>query len=219
MISHNNDFYLLPKKTGVQKFIAATTLSLVYPTRHFGDIKISIDIVPVVKFPLSSWRPKGLNNSLILQSEDRLCASLMKPAKFQKHALLLLPKNDQLRISTSLVERQIIQQMPSKIKDAFIALKALRDFMPDSLSFNTYIIKNAVIRYASNPDISHSIAEENVLNVMIDIVSQINTVSYFFPGMKIFGEDVITFNDNPKFEDQKHSLIQILRKIEMRYQE
>ena len=191
-------FYFLQRKlkNNISEALAAIEFTLHYPTMEFGDKEVSIDIVPVIRLPVG-LQPKCLEERSILQGQDRLCATLLKPAKSGLTSGPIVPHNNQLRISTSLVETRIIQQMPTRIKEAFIALKAINTISREILMANSYVIKNAVIRYAiecngddnsANIDNDHANSEneaESVLGAMIAIITRFKGYSYFFPEMRI----------------------------------
>lgn len=169
----DDTFYFRLGKPQRSFALAAITFTLDYPSNEFGDIEITIDVVPVIKLP-PGWQPKHFRDGLILQSQDRFCATLMKPANDDPTGKCIVVLNDQLRISTSLVETRIIQQMPTRIKEAFIALKAINEFDDSVLQVNsTYVIKMAAIRYAmeSTDNVDNGSDEKVILEAMIAIIS------------------------------------------------
>ena len=192
-----NDFCLTPDNR-IFEIFANFKFCLEYPSQAFGDIKISVDFVPVTKLPLG-WRPNHFNNKVQLK-EDHLCVLLMKPAKggnsryepgFCEGYERGLYYN-QLRISTSLIETQIITQLPIQIKRAFIALKALHnETYTSTITISTYVFKTAVMSYAEHIKGNREKGRGNVFSLTIAILKHYTASSFFFPGMKIVDESFV----------------------------
>ena len=115
----------------------------------FGEIDLSIDIVPVYVFP-REWWPKNTNDSLsltVLKNEQNFCASLMKA---KGH---LFSDLNQLRISTSLIETRIIKSLPSFMRHAYMIMKILKEVCTDEelgpyrYYMDTYRLKNALLKH------------------------------------------------------------------------
>ena len=196
-ITSHDRFYRLSCKTpGIYKTIgpdqmlpsAATEINLSYRSDNFGDIHISIDVVPVVK-SADGWRPKNFKGSFPLQNQDRFCILLQKCVDNPGD-------QSRLRVSTSFIEKRIINEFPPETKNLFIALKAFFGSREKPI-ISSYVIKNEMIRrHVENPD-----ETQKDVSYRKDIIDCLNTLygndesvfSYFFPNLMI-RDGLKTFN-------------------------
>ena len=154
-----SDIYIIDKQYGNNGNIeqrqntANFIIFLRYYLQYFGELDLSIDIVPVFALP-REWWPKNTKNLLsltVLKNEQNFCASLMK-AKSD-----LFSDLNQLRISTSLIETRIVKSLPSFLKHAFMILKILKEICTDEelgpcrFYMDTYRFKNSLLNYAQIP--------------------------------------------------------------------
>lgn len=186
------------------------------PTEEIGELNISIDVVPVVRFPDTFW-PKDADDkavSLIRSNQDNFCGVLMKAAGFKTK------EATQIRLSTSLIEKNILQSSTRSLKEAFVLLKTLKNISSLQLSenskfkvrtmFNTYDFKNAAIHYAAqyheikNGDATQTEIKrsevcvrdtqtersEAIAKHVRNITAFVNRESFFFPNAQISRQKV-----------------------------
>ena len=160
-------------------------ITLEYPSRNYGTIDITIDLVPVLKLKPGWW---PIHSSNPTEFNEHLCATLTKPAGITKG------ENLQLRISTSLIELSVIKSVSNTIKSAYIASKILKNIFhctinginyQASLYLNTYLIKNALMKYAIETMNDEPNTEKDAIETTIAILSNVSVNSFFFPGMNI----------------------------------
>ncbi|XP_057316826.1 ankyrin repeat, PH and SEC7 domain containing protein secG-like [Hydractinia symbiolongicarpus] len=196
------------------------------PTEEIGELNISIDVVPVVRFPDTFWPKDSVDKSvsLIRSNQDNFCGVLMKAAGSKTK------EATQIRLSTSLIERNILQSSTPSLKEAFVLLKTLKNISSLQLSktskfkvrtiFNTYDFKNAAIHYAAqyheikNRDATRTEVKrsevclrdtqtessEAIAKHVRNITAFVNRESFFFPNAQISRQKV-TVRD--KSEDQE----------------
>ena len=185
----NTRFYLFPNEGDFNnerlKKTANFLITMEYYSQNFGTIELTIDLVPVVKLK-HGWWPNYCTNPT--NFKEHLCATLTKPAG------TLQKQNLHLRISTSLIELDVIERLPYNVKCAYIILKVLKDICQCpvnemsyrvSLYINTYLIKNALMKYAIENKQNILKSEKGVVDHVINILSNISVDSFFFPGMDI----------------------------------
>ncbi|XP_066915808.1 uncharacterized protein [Clytia hemisphaerica] len=212
----NTRFYLFPNEGDFNneriKKTANFLITMEYYSKNFGTIELTIDLVPVLKLK-HGWWPSYCSNPTKFQ--EHLCATLTKPAG------TLQGQNLHLRISTSLVELSVIERLPNTVKSAYTILKVLKDICKCSVNeivyrvslyINTYLIKNALMKYAIENEYNELEAEEDVVDHVINILKNISVNSFFFPGMDI--ERPIEFDeetyDHMHDVDYRNTMIETL---------
>ena len=129
---------------------ASFIIFLKYYSQHFGEIDLSIDLVPAFLFP-KEWWPKNIKDSLpitALKNEQNFCALLTKSKSDSLNDL------NKLRISTSLIETRMIRSLPSFMRNAYMIMKTLKEILKDDefghyrYSMDTYRFKNALLKHA-----------------------------------------------------------------------
>ncbi len=174
---------------------------------------MSIDFVPVVRLPRSWWPDKAVDRThpLINDIDGHLLVVLMKFVR--KDTPSFLTQTNQMRVSTSEMETQIIKAQPVVMKKVFMLLKAIKEhyILPGSavkLSsiLGTYIIKTTMLHQASaaatsNSEIytsssSSSSEEEAVARIACQLLQHIKKAaeegclpSFFIPHMNIIVPD------------------------------
>ena len=139
---------------------ASFIIFLKYYSQHFGEIDLSIDLVPAFLFP-KEWWPKNITDSsriTVLKNEQNFCALLTKTKSDSLNDL------NKLRISTSLIETRIIRSLPSFMRNAYMIMKTLKEISQDDefghyrYCLDTYRFKNALLKHAQRhfPDLNES---------------------------------------------------------------
>ncbi|XP_057301397.1 putative ankyrin repeat protein RBE_0921 [Hydractinia symbiolongicarpus] len=203
-----NEIYWTPNKYGSQTDMergdneANFLITLEYPSINIGQFKITVDIVPVISLPSDFW-PDQMDVTY-KAAEGKLYALLMKCPGDDENDIV------QTRISTSSLETNIIKNLPKHVKNAFIALKALREISlahnKDWYSVDTYILKSALLKYVSS-HVEHSMEAQTesskILNAMHGILSCVDAKSFFFPEVSLRETDnefIYYLQDNERKE-------------------
>ncbi len=142
------------------------------PLPHFGNIDISVDLVPVMRLP-ENWWPKGgvdRNNVVIGPTTGRLCVALMKTAIDVETE----SGDREMRISASQIETVIMRTLPEYMRQTFILLKAVfclvydTDIEMEAIKINeyisTYALKTVLLRKAIQSGVRKRLSEPSIIN-------------------------------------------------------
>lgn len=110
----------------------------------YKNMIYSVDVVPVIDIGAAFWPKDAISYSPLLENVEKQCLFTMAIPRFERGIF-----GNEVRISYSLVESQIFDNIPENLKDAYIVAKAIREVCP-ALVDEEQIFHDEKYHYASS---------------------------------------------------------------------
>ena len=177
----------------------------------FKDILISIDLVPVVNIPVNIMPQfsNELSCPSLIAEKGQLLVLLMKGNENARDNSEYI--RNRFRVSTSLLETEIIKNLPAAIRKAYMLLKIMKESLSNmdysNLYFQSYHFKTTLLHVASYAEtmiLRNGYSEGNAIIMIVqNILSKMRSFwkdqympSYFFSENNLL-EDA--FKDLPQY--------------------